>query len=49
MRQGDSIGWASETDIKPSMQLEPNIDYRLGVTNVNSNRTHLNQTHESFV
>ena len=39
----------TETGIKPSMELGPNIEYRLGLKNVNVNRDNYNQTHDSSV
>ena len=39
----------STTGIKPEIYLEPNIDYRLGLENLNGNITYSSQKHKSFV
>ena len=49
MRQWPSISELSATGIKTSMELEPNIEYKLGLTNFNGNRTHSSQSNEAFV
>ena len=48
MRQWPSIRVAIATEIKPSIELEPNIDNILGPMNVNGNITYLSQTNKSF-
>ena len=35
--------------IKHAIGLEPNLEYRLGLLNVNGNIAHLNQTNDSLV
>ena len=49
MQQWPSIKDASATGIKPTMELEPNIEYKLGLTNVNGNKTHSIQMHGLYV
>ena len=49
MHQLPSIREASAVLNKPSMDLEPNLYYILGLMNVNGNIKHSIQTHEWFV
>ena len=43
-----SINWNS-VRIKPSLELDPILEYRLGLNNVNGYRTHYNQMHKLFI